>query len=430
MRTSIWLTTAVSALLLLSACSGNSEGASEEQIADALKMRIDRGIEVTDVTIEVTENVGDQIEPEFRARSKVELRFTEDFYERVGRVGDVAVVKQTAEDGDRFTGSLITRSTPRGESWRVEIERFDIPRISGAAESNFAVNGFVIADSSEHQRLIEEQQERERLAQEEAERLAAEAEAAKQAKINELLARIEGSWSSRNPTLYNGGIFTSRDGRKMAFELTFPPATGGFGEGTVVMYDYDTPWVQLEIPMTFKVANDASHVIVNFVRDTKFEPTNFTIYRTSSLRFSPDGLLSFDGSRRGTEYTTQLQRGVNEPRLAQVQRYQQLLDTHKPLEPSYRFDRLPLQNNTFALFLLQGNPSGDVWGDGEYSTGSNPATAAVHAGLLKSGEVGVIKITRLRQNTRPDRPGTTRNGVTSQSYSNYEYYTMELIEKM
>lgn len=429
MRTSIWLTALVSMLLLVG-CSGSSEGASEDLIADALKMHMSTGIEVRDVTIEVTENIGDQIEPEFRARSKVELRFAEDFYERVGRVGDVAVVKQVAEKGDRFSGSLITRSTPRGDSWQVKIERFDLPQVKGMAESSFGVTGFVVQDSSDHKRLLAEQQEREQREREELERLAAEAEAARLAKIDELVSAVEGNWSSSFPMLFNGGIYASNAGRKMSFELKFPAVSGSVGQGTLVMYDFDAQWRQVEVPMSFKVADDVSHIVINLLRDTKFEPTNFTIYRSSTLRFRPDGVLQFDGSRRGTEYTTQLQKGVNEARLAAVQRYQELLDRHKPLEASSRFDRLPLQRNTYGLFIITAHTSGSVWGDGEYSYGSDPATAAVHAGLLADGELGVIKITKLNPNVQQSRPGSTRHGITSQSYTNREYYTMELVEKM
>jgi hypothetical protein len=60
---------------------------------------------------------------------------------------------------------------------------------------------------------------------------------------------------------------------------------------------------------------------------------------------------------------------------------------------------------------------GAVYGSGVYTTDSTLALAAVHAGVLKAGESGVVKVTVLGPAT--SLVGTTRNGVTSQPFGFY-----------
>jgi hypothetical protein len=68
-------------------------------------------------------------------------------------------------------------------------------------------------------------------------------------------------------------------------------------------------------------------------------------------------------------------------------------------------------------FELVGNTNGQTWGTDVYTTDSHLATSAVHAGVLRVGQKGIVKVTVL--------PGldnymaTTRNGVTSQPWGNW-----------
>ncbi len=61
-----------------------------------------------------------------------------------------------------------------------------------------------------------------------------------------------------------------------------------------------------------------------------------------------------------------------------------------------------------------GTTEGSVWGTDIYTDDSSIAAAAVHAGILKDGEKGVVKITRLPG--QDSYAGSTRNGVASESY--------------
>jgi hypothetical protein len=68
-------------------------------------------------------------------------------------------------------------------------------------------------------------------------------------------------------------------------------------------------------------------------------------------------------------------------------------------------------------FKVTGAVAGTIWGTGTYTTDSPLATVAVHAGVLKAGQTGIVKVTIVRP---PDAfQGTTSNGVTSNDYGQY-----------
>lgn len=69
------------------------------------------------------------------------------------------------------------------------------------------------------------------------------------------------------------------------------------------------------------------------------------------------------------------------------------------------------------LFKVTGAANGSLFGTDVYTTDSTLAVAAVHAGLLKVGETGVVRVTILTG--APAYVASTRNGVTSSAWSNY-----------
>lgn len=84
---------------------------------------------------------------------------------------------------------------------------------------------------------------------------------------------------------------------------------------------------------------------------------------------------------------------------------------------------LPDPGNLFAhagdvgrtlRFTVVGNLQGTVWGDGTYTSDSALAAAAVHAGLLKPGQAGVVSVEIVEGPATYD--GAVRNGVTSLAY--------------
>jgi hypothetical protein len=60
---------------------------------------------------------------------------------------------------------------------------------------------------------------------------------------------------------------------------------------------------------------------------------------------------------------------------------------------------------------------GIIWGTDMYTLDSRLATAAVHAGVLKPGATGIVKVKIL--DAQPAFQGSTRFGITSNSYPGY-----------
>jgi hypothetical protein len=69
------------------------------------------------------------------------------------------------------------------------------------------------------------------------------------------------------------------------------------------------------------------------------------------------------------------------------------------------------QNGQSFLFEVTGQMGGAVWGTDTYTDDSSLATATVHAGILKVGEKGVVKVTILPG--QASYTGSTRNGVST-----------------
>jgi LCCL domain-containing protein len=65
-------------------------------------------------------------------------------------------------------------------------------------------------------------------------------------------------------------------------------------------------------------------------------------------------------------------------------------------------------------FQVSGNTLGPLWGTDVYTTDSNLGTACVHAGLLKNGEAGTVKVTIVEPIAIFQ--GSSRNGITSQTW--------------
>jgi hypothetical protein len=73
---------------------------------------------------------------------------------------------------------------------------------------------------------------------------------------------------------------------------------------------------------------------------------------------------------------------------------------------------------------VTGRTTGAIWGTGIYSDDSDISTAAVHAGLLKDGEKGLLVVKIVP--SPPLFEGTQRNGVLSREYKTWPSgYTLE-----
>lgn len=74
--------------------------------------------------------------------------------------------------------------------------------------------------------------------------------------------------------------------------------------------------------------------------------------------------------------------------------------------------------NTFLFKVTGKTTGGSVWGTDYYTTDSNLAMAAVHAGAIKRGQTGVIRVTLSPGLSQ--YAGSTRFGVKSSSWGSFE----------
>jgi len=78
------------------------------------------------------------------------------------------------------------------------------------------------------------------------------------------------------------------------------------------------------------------------------------------------------------------------------------------------------------FFRICGALTGQVWGTDVYTGDSELATTAVHAGLLKPDETGVLRVLIVDPPAR--FAGSLRNGVTSHDFERYgSAYRLERI---
>lgn len=79
------------------------------------------------------------------------------------------------------------------------------------------------------------------------------------------------------------------------------------------------------------------------------------------------------------------------------------------------------------LFEVVGSNEGSIWGDQLYTADSRVNTAAVHAGALRVGERGIVRVT-LYDGSEQLFPATLQHGVQSLEYNHYSLaYAVERI---
>lgn len=75
------------------------------------------------------------------------------------------------------------------------------------------------------------------------------------------------------------------------------------------------------------------------------------------------------------------------------------------------------------FFRVTGANQGSIWGTDVYTSDSWLATAAVHAGVLKLGQTGIVKVTTIPSHA--EFVGSTRHGITSYPYGAYAGFRVE-----
>lgn len=87
--------------------------------------------------------------------------------------------------------------------------------------------------------------------------------------------------------------------------------------------------------------------------------------------------------------------------------------------------RVNREASKVLFFRVTGGNSGSVYGTDVYTSDSSLATAAVHAGVLKIGQIGIVKVT-----TIPSHQGfvsSVRNGITSSAWGSHPGFRVEAL---
>jgi len=83
-------------------------------------------------------------------------------------------------------------------------------------------------------------------------------------------------------------------------------------------------------------------------------------------------------------------------------------------------------NKEFRFAVTASNDNGGVWGTDLYTLDSSLAKAAVHAGALKVGQTGVLKVRIVA--SPPGFVGSTRHGVASGNYGPYPAGAYQIVK--
>jgi hypothetical protein len=88
-----------------------------------------------------------------------------------------------------------------------------------------------------------------------------------------------------------------------------------------------------------------------------------------------------------------------------------------PPAPMNMIGQAALIGKTF-VYRVTGANNGAIYGSDVYTSDSSLAMVAVHAGIVKIGETGVIKVTIV--DSPPAYPSVNRNGITSNAFGAYQ----------
>jgi hypothetical protein len=194
----------------LVACS--ESGPSSDEISKAIKSNLPAFIDLNDLSIEATENIGTETEPNFKSRIVGELKFLDDTFEIVGHVGGVPIVKKLIHEGTKRKVFGYSDSKFRQGKWITNI-RYEPSPLQGIGRLKSAFAKFFVANSPE----LAKRQDEIKVAKAEAERKRQEAIRLEKERRAELeRQRIEklkaqrkeliGIWESDSPILQKSRV--------------------------------------------------------------------------------------------------------------------------------------------------------------------------------------------------------------------------------
>ena len=258
------------------------EGPDSDKISEFMKMKLPEGLEADDIEIQAAQNVGDEIEPVYRTRVKLELELTDDVAKQVDTVGDHPVVKIVKKKGAEFPAIAFLRSTPIGsDDWKIQMERLEYKQFPGKALSSF--DNYVIDGSAEEKKAVEEKKAADAKEKREAE-----------AKLAEARRHYVGNWQATQPMTHYGSVWT-RGGHQIGIKLTLAAGDNGFGTGTATLYDFNRPSISATGKINYLVKNNGDSATITHLERIQNPDLPFSASSGSTWRLTSDGEMSNRG---------------------------------------------------------------------------------------------------------------------------------------
>ncbi|PKP95156.1 MAG: hypothetical protein CVT75_03110 [Alphaproteobacteria bacterium HGW-Alphaproteobacteria-14] len=273
------------AALALSSCGPSFDGPQPKDIDQFLEMELPEGIDAQDLEIQAVQNVGDEIEPIYRSRVKVNLVLEEDFATVDDYVGERPVIKITKKKGTEIPAIIFTRSEPLGSNdWKVETEKLQFKSFEGNPVSTF--ENPIIKGSAEEKTAIEA-----------AKKQAAEEEREEKAKVSAAQKAFVGNWKASQPLMSYGSVYSS-NGVQVGISFNLGPNTDGFGKGTGLVYDFNKPSVAARSDVTYTVNDDGSLATVTFLSRAQHEAVPWYVSEDTNFNLTSDGNVTVGGYGR------------------------------------------------------------------------------------------------------------------------------------
>ncbi|OCC25393.1 hypothetical protein MB02_01680 [Croceicoccus estronivorus] len=279
-------------LALLVSCGKSFDGPNEDKIEEFLKLNLPEGLAAEDVEIQAAQNIGDEIEPKYRTRTKLTLVTTEDFARRTGAIGERPIVKIVKEKGEEIPAILFTRSEPIGDDdWNVEQERLEYKAFSGGAAMRLSMfDNYVIEGSDQEKKAISEEKAKE-----------AEEKKRRDAELAEARKAFVGNWKTSKPLMRYGSIY-ARNGVQVGLSFQLDPGTDGFGTGVGRVYDFNNPSTSAQSKISYTVDDSGGFATVNFINRTQNDAVPFYVSEGTNWRLSKNGDVSIPGNRQWTTH--------------------------------------------------------------------------------------------------------------------------------
>lgn len=440
----------VALFFFVSACSDLLDGPTETDIKNQLAFQMTVGVEVESVEILVSENIGSEVDPRYRNRAKATLKILEDRVDIINSYGANHLVEKVLGAGTEINLTLISSATLVNEKWQVTFDRIEGGQITGTPISQFFEANYAYEGTKEADKMIADYEaklkadaaaaeaEAERLRQEAVAR-AAQEEVERAARIKAFREFLAGTWLSSQPMFRNENLYITRDGKTASLEVSFPEGDVETGVATVTVFVTDDIADKVAMTVNFKVADSGDFATLYFGGRVN--------HRSLNWRFDGNYIINKDGFfgiRSGrTRLHTQLEKNADAlaGRRAQealivkrAEAIQALIVKHQAFLGDRRLLDIGLNSNSYGPVFVDAKKAqkGDVWGNNEEGYGENSSviSATIHAGILKEGESGVLKVTYRRLKQRYNINGLLQNGIQSQSFNRSSVYQIELIEKL